>query len=257
MSYIITINSVTYDGELASILFNPQGTDVVINLGIQTLPFTFNSGLLSPPRQVYGVYTILVQGSDCSKTLNVPAPTPTPTPTVTPTRTPTPTPTVTPTPTSTPNICPVKPTPTPTPTKSPKVTPTVTPTSTRNPCASPTPTPTISVTPSNTPTPTVTPSNTPEPICEPVYTNDLYSCTTGITLHNDMLPEGDGLINLGSPVRRFRDINTVSGTTSYWVATVKVISPELDLGNDSLGNSRIITANNSVIQNDTLNGGNY
>lgn len=118
MSYIITINSVTYDGELASILFNPQGTDLVINLGLQTLPFTFNSGLLNPQREIYGNYTILVQGSDCSKILNVPAPTPTPTPTVTPTRTPTPTPTLTPTPTPT-NPCGPTPTPTPTPTVSP------------------------------------------------------------------------------------------------------------------------------------------
>ena len=93
MEYIITINSVTYDGEFASILFNPQDTDIVINLGLVQLPFTFNSGLLDPPREIYGNYTILVQGSDCSKTLRVPAPTPTPTPTVTPTRTPTPTPT--------------------------------------------------------------------------------------------------------------------------------------------------------------------
>ena len=65
------------------------------------------------------------------------------------------------------------------------------------------------------------------------------------------------LINLGSPVRRFRDINTVSGTSSYWVATVKVISPQLDLGNDSLGNPRVVTADSSIIQNDILNGGNY
>jgi hypothetical protein len=72
MEYIITINSVTYDGEFASILFNPQDTDVVINLGLVQLPFTFNSGLLDPPREIYGNYTILVQGSDCSKTLRVP-----------------------------------------------------------------------------------------------------------------------------------------------------------------------------------------
>lgn len=173
MSYIITINSVTYDGELASILFNPQGTDVVINLGIQTLPFTFNSGLLSPPRQVYGVYTILVQGSDCSKTLNVPAPTPTPTPTVTPTRTqtPTPTPTVTPTPTFDP--CKV-PTPTPsvttTPTNTPTPTITPTPTPTWNICITPlplTPTPTPSITPTHTPTPT--PTSTPIPELPGIY----------------------------------------------------------------------------------------
>jgi hypothetical protein len=115
MSQTITINSISYDGELASILFNPQDTTIVINLGLVELPFTFNAGGLTPPRDVYGNYTILVQGSDCSKTLNVPKPTPTPTPTVTPTRTPTPTPSVTPTPTPTFDPC-GSPTPTPTPT---------------------------------------------------------------------------------------------------------------------------------------------
>ena len=90
-----------------------------------------------------------------------------------------------------------------------------------------------------------------------LYVENLHSCTTGITLHNDVIPEPDNTINLGTPLKRFRDINTVSGTTTYWTATVKVITPEVDLGNDSLGNPRIINANNSVIQNDVLNGGTF
>lgn len=90
-----------------------------------------------------------------------------------------------------------------------------------------------------------------------LFVENLHSCITGITLHNDITPEPDNSINLGTPLKRFRDINTVSGTSSYWVATVKVITPELDLGNDSLGNPRSITADNSIIQNDILNGGNY
>jgi hypothetical protein len=143
MSQSITIDSILYDGELASILFKPDNSDDVINLGLVELPFTFYPNLLSPPREVYGSYTILVQGSSCSKTLNVPRPTPTPTPTVTPTRTPTPTPTTTPTPTPTNDPCPTK-TPTPTPTKTPVPSPTrtPTPTPTSNPCNTPTPTPT-------------------------------------------------------------------------------------------------------------------
>lgn len=90
-----------------------------------------------------------------------------------------------------------------------------------------------------------------------LYIENLHSCTTGITLHDSVIPQNDNTIDLGTPIRRFRDINTISGTTSYWTATVKVITPELDLGNDGLGNSRIITANNSVIQNDVLNGGTF
>lgn len=90
-----------------------------------------------------------------------------------------------------------------------------------------------------------------------LYIENLHSCSSGVTLFNDITPSTDNTINFGTTIKRFRDINTVSGTTSYWTSSVKVITPELDLGNDSLGNPRLITANNSVIQNDTLNGGSF
>jgi hypothetical protein len=88
-----------------------------------------------------------------------------------------------------------------------------------------------------------------------LYVDNIYDCVSGITLHGDIIPVTDNTINLGTPIRRFRDINTVSGTTTVWTATTSIYTPELDLGLDSLGNQRKITANNSVIQNDTLNGG--
>jgi hypothetical protein len=88
-----------------------------------------------------------------------------------------------------------------------------------------------------------------------LYIENLYDCVSGITLHGDIIPVTDDTINLGTPLKRFRDINTVSGTTTVWTATTRVYTPELDLGLDGLGNQRTITANNSVIQNDTLNGG--
>ena len=88
-----------------------------------------------------------------------------------------------------------------------------------------------------------------------LYVDNLYDCVSGITLHGDITPVTDNTINLGTPIKRFRDINTVSGTTTVWSSTIKIFTPELDLGLDSLGNQRTITANNSVIQNDTLNGG--
>ena len=133
MSQSIIINSVNYDGEIANIIFTPDVDNVVINLGEQTLPFLFRPYLLTPPRDVYGVYTIIVMfnGVECPNILNVPRPTPTPTPTQTQTRTPTPT-----------------------------VTPTVTPTPSYDPCKVPTPTPTPSVTTTQTLTPTPTPTET-------------------------------------------------------------------------------------------------
>ena len=108
---IITISSSSYSGYVANILFTPSDNSIVINLGNQTLPYVFNSSILTPPREIYGVYTILIEGSDCPSIMTVPNPTPTPTPTITTTRTPTPTPTITPTPTTSPNPCLITPTP--------------------------------------------------------------------------------------------------------------------------------------------------
>ena len=137
MSQDIIISSVFNDGDLAEVLFKPDNSDVVINLGNITLPFLFEPQLLIPPREVYGSYTILVVGTDCPYFLNVPRPTPTTTPTCTPTKTPTPTPTITPTQTNSPLPCQSQ-TPTPTPTYTPTntVTPTftVTPSTSGKPC---------------------------------------------------------------------------------------------------------------------------
>jgi hypothetical protein len=126
----ITIQSENYNGDIANILFKPNGVNVVVNLGDKRLPYEFDPSLLSPPRTIYGVYTILVEGADCPIILNVPESTPTPTPTITSTLTPTPTPTVTPTVTPTFNPCPPGPTlrPTHTPTSTHTPTPTLTPT---------------------------------------------------------------------------------------------------------------------------------
>ena len=185
----ITIQSINYSGEGATIIFTEYNSSTSINLGAVTLPYLFEPYNINSNLTIYGTYTILVTNSNCPLILNVPAPTPSPTPTITPTRTstPTPTPTVTPTPSFDP--CKV-PTPTPTttttatPTPTISVTPTVTPS--RNPCvtptksplptttATPTPTvtPTISVTPTVTPTttPTVTPTVTPTTTATPTPT---------------------------------------------------------------------------------------
>lgn len=102
--------------------------------------------------------------------------------------------------------------------------------------------------------------------CTAVITNNLISCSgdsqihlsSGETIFNtSIVPETDDTIDVGTAFKRFRDINTVSGTSSVWTSSVTVITPNLDLGLDSLGNSRQITANNSIIQNDTLMGGTY
>ena len=102
--------------------------------------------------------------------------------------------------------------------------------------------------------------------CTTMFTNLVESCsgdttislTSGSTIfNNEIVPENDNTINIGSNIKRFREVNSVSGTSSYWSSSVSVTTPNLNLGNDSLGDSRIITANNSIMQTDTLNGGTY
>ena len=100
-----------------------------------------------------------------------------------------------------------------------------------------------------------------------IYVNNIDSCdpNSGVTISNiltlypngNILPLSDNTVTLGSPTRRFRDINTISGTSTVWTSTSQVITPNLNLGLDGLGNGRVITADNSIIQDDILNGGNY
>lgn len=131
---VITIESANFSGQSANIIFKPDNSNLVFNLGDVTLPYTFSADTLTPPQEIYGYYTIYIYSGDCTNYLNVPRPTPTPTPTRTPTRTPTPTQTKTPTPTPSYNPCLVSPTPTGTPTQTPTRTNTPTPTQTPNPC---------------------------------------------------------------------------------------------------------------------------
>jgi len=102
--------------------------------------------------------------------------------------------------------------------------------------------------------------------CTAVFTNSVISCSgdsqinlsTGvIEIDSNLEPNVDANLDLGSSVRRFRNISTVSGTSTVWTSTIKVTTPTLDLGIDSQGNVRQITANNSIIQDDSLLGGTY
>ena len=102
--------------------------------------------------------------------------------------------------------------------------------------------------------------------CTAFYTNNIISCDgdaeiilgTGQTIFNTtLIPLLDATIDLGIPTQRFRDINTISGTSTVWSSTISVTTPLLNLGIDSSGNTRQITANNSIVQDDFLHGGIY
>jgi hypothetical protein len=84
-----------------------------------------------------------------------------------------------------------------------------------------------------------------------------FSTITGLTTSGDITPVTDSTVDLGTNIKRFRNINTISGTSSVWTSTTSVTTAALELGVDSSGNTRTITADNSIIQNDTLLGGVY
>jgi len=235
MSQTIIINSVNYDGEQANVLFTPDNDPTAINLGTVILPYTFNPGLLTPPREVYGTYSILTIENQCFNLLNVPRPTPSPTPTKTPTRTPTPTPSITPTvtptsfpcitrtPTPTPGLSPT-PTPTSTPSESPTPTPsitsTVTPTPTVTPTigTSPTPTPTITSTPTVTPTvtPTITPTATVTPTITPTSTPFSYQAYLFIEPESGDTAIGQYMYDSGSNFFGFTNLSLPSTNSTQF-----------------------------------------
>lgn len=102
--------------------------------------------------------------------------------------------------------------------------------------------------------------------CTAIYTNEIISCegdaqillSTGTTIFNTtLLPLIDSTIDIGITASRFRSINTISGNSSVWTASISVTTPQLELGFDSDSINRIITANNSIIADDILNGDSY
>jgi hypothetical protein len=264
MSNTITIQSINYSGEVANILFKPNGVNVVIDLGNQILPYVFNPTLLTPPRTVYGVYTILVDGADCSVILNVPLPTPTMTPTPTVTPSVTPTSTVTPTPTPTYNPCSISPTPTPTPSITPTHTNTPTMTQTPGASATPTQTPTMTKTPTNTPTMTKTPTPTPTPVYFAYLFIEPVSGSTNIGQW--MYDSGRnffGFTNYSQPTQDQTDFNidmntyvNFSGWTNGLFPTlIQQTVPQTSGGEDSFNNS-IVAYNflTTEIPNNYVNG---
>jgi len=102
-------------------------------------------------------------------------------------------------------------------------------------------------------------------VCAGVDTNIISSCSSSAKIflsantifNSNIVPLITDTIDIGTILKRFRDINTVSGTSTVWTSTNKLITPILDLGLDLSGNSRQITADNSIIANDILNGGSY
>jgi hypothetical protein len=87
------------------------------------------------------------------------------------------------------------------------------------------------------------------------------SIISGITTTGNIVPDLDGDVDLGTPTKRFRQINTLSGDSSYWKSTTisatTISATTINLGLDSSSNTRILNANTSILKNDCLEGGLY
>ena len=103
-----------------------------------------------------------------------------------------------------------------------------------------------------------------------IYVSTVQSCSgdtaieltiNDIEINADINPISDNSINLGSSVKRFREINTISGSSTFWNSTnsniTNLTTSQIDMGYDVGGDHRIITSNNSVLAYDLLNCGNY
>lgn len=106
--------------------------------------------------------------------------------------------------------------------------------------------------------------------CELTVTNLLQSCSGDTTISMEsgaivvsstIIPETDNTSDLGITSRRFRQLNSISGTSTYWstqsLDASNIRTNMIDLGTDSQNNLRILNADSSVLANDTVVGGSY
>lgn len=86
---------------------------------------------------------------------------------------------------------------------------------------------------------------------------DILKISGDTEFHGNITPNIDVSRDIGTTNKRFREINTFKGNSTLWVSTQEINTPNLNLGLDSNDDNRTITANNSIIRDDTLLGGTY
>ena len=61
-----------------------------------------------------------------------------------------------------------------------------------------------------------------------------------VTVTTTIMPSVDNAVDLGSPVRRFRSLNTVDGVAVNFTASTKIKTAQLELGNKTLTDTNVI-----------------
>lgn len=69
MPQTVEISSTNFSGEQANIIFTPIGSDIVYGLGIQSLPYIFDSSILGDEVDAIGTYSINIVNSNCTHIL--------------------------------------------------------------------------------------------------------------------------------------------------------------------------------------------
>ena len=66
MGQQVEISSINYSGSQANIIFTPTGSDKSYGLGIQNIPYIFNTNSVSELESVNGKYSIQIIDTNCS-----------------------------------------------------------------------------------------------------------------------------------------------------------------------------------------------
>lgn len=77
--------------------------------------------------------------------------------------------------------------------------------------------------------------------------------TTADTINvvTTMVPTTDNTVDLGSPARRFRSLNTVDGVAVNFTASTRIKTAQIDLGN------AIVTETSIILTGNTIDGGDW
>ena len=82
---------------------------------------------------------------------------------------------------------------------------------------------------------------------------NFIGATTVDTLNvvTTMEPTVDNIVDIGSPIKRFRSINTINGVAVNFTASTRIKTTEIELG------SELLTENNIILTGQTIYGGNW
>jgi hypothetical protein len=72
-----------------------------------------------------------------------------------------------------------------------------------------------------------------------------------VTIISTIAPLADNTVDIGSPIKRFRSLNTVDGVAVSFTASTRIKTAQLELGNT------IVTENNIILSGNCIDGGNW